>query len=166
MLKLYILPALILYICVYTEAQTTKNYAVSIHATTQESPAQISLYYAEDIDATSYSIYRKLSTASSWGSLIDTLSITDSVYVDSTVSVGVSYEYRIIKQGISFTGYGYINAGIKVPVIENRGQIILVVDSCSFDFFHFSGTHPFPFCQILEPFFSLMLTSHQYFKIL
>ncbi|MDC0230742.1 hypothetical protein OAK19_02160, partial [Aureispira] len=106
----------------------TKNFAVPIHAETQENPSKISLNYGMDVDATSYSLYRKLPADTSWGPMIQTLSIMDSVYVDSTVAVGELYEYRIIKQGNNFTGYGYIIAGIKVPVVENRGRIILIID--------------------------------------
>ena len=114
-------------------AQSTENYAVSMQASVQENPPEISIYYKQDNNAASYSLYRKLSNSSSWGPLIASLPVTDSVYTDTTISVGQSYEYKIIKQGNvgsnNFTGYGYINAGIKVPVIENRGRIILLIDS-------------------------------------
>ncbi|MCH2023812.1 MAG: fibronectin type III domain-containing protein [Saprospiraceae bacterium] len=129
MFKFSVLILFILCLCVSAKAQVTKNYAVSIHAITQENPPQITLNYGQDVDATSYSLYRKLPADTSWGGLIQSLSITDSLYVDNNVVIGESYEYRIVKQGSNFTGYGYINAGIKLPVVENRGRIILIIDN-------------------------------------
>ena len=114
-------------------AQTSVNYAVSIQAEVQENPAQITLKFNQDSYANAYFVYRKLASATNWGPVLANLSATDSIFIDTTVSVGQSYEYRILKQAQAgsnnFTGYGYINAGIKLPAIEQRGGIILLVDS-------------------------------------
>jgi hypothetical protein len=128
-----------LYLAIFTVplyAQTSENYAVSIQAEIQENPAQITIYFNQDPYAVSYFVYRKLTDVSNWGAPIANLSSSDSLYVDANVQVGVSYEYRILKQAQAgsnnFTGYGYINAGIKVPAIENRGGIMLLIDSSLF----------------------------------
>lgn len=42
---------------------------------------------------------------------------------------GNTYEYQIIRNGNGFKGDGYIYSGIDIPLVENRGSLILVVDS-------------------------------------
>ena len=42
---------------------------------------------------------------------------------------GVRYEYKI-KTGTNAknTSYGYLAVGVKVPMIDNRGKVLLIVD--------------------------------------
>src|SRR2546423_3517174 len=39
-----------------------------------------------------------------------------------------AYEYQIVKTTPTYTGYGYILAGVNAPLIEHRGKVILVID--------------------------------------
>lgn len=110
-------------------AQSSADAAVQINATVQTSTPQITLNWVGNTTTTSYQIFRKLKTATSWGVALATLTGTVNQYVDNTVSVGTNYEYRIIRSGSGYTGYGYINSGINVPVTEYRGKLILLVDS-------------------------------------
>lgn len=110
-------------------AQSSADAAVQINATVQTSTPQITLNWVGNATTTSYQIFRKLKTATSWGAALATLTGTVNQYVDNTVSVGTNYEYRIIRSGSGYTGYGYINSGINVPVTEYRGKLILLVDS-------------------------------------
>ena len=75
----------------------------------------------------SYSVYRKSAEASSWGKPV-ILPGSASDYVDQKVTVGTAYEYQIVKTTPQYTGYGYVYAGIKVPLEENRGKLVLVVE--------------------------------------
>ncbi|MBL7894954.1 MAG: T9SS type A sorting domain-containing protein [Bacteroidia bacterium] len=110
-------------------AQSSADAAVQINAAVQTSTPQITLNWVGNATTTSYQIFRKLKTATSWGAALATLTGTVNQYVDNTVSVGTNYEYRIIRSGSGYTGYGYINSGINVPVTEYRGKLILLVDS-------------------------------------
>ncbi|MBN8691910.1 MAG: T9SS type A sorting domain-containing protein [Bacteroidetes bacterium] len=110
-------------------AQSSADAAVQINATVQTSTPQITLNWVGNTTTTSYQIFRKLKTATSWGVALATLTGTVNQYVDNTVSVGTNYEYRVIRSGSGYTGYGYINSGINVPVTEYRGKLILLVDS-------------------------------------
>lgn len=110
-------------------AQSSADAAVQINATVQTSTPQITLNWVGNTTTTSYQIFRKLKTTTSWGVALATLTGTVNPYVDNTVSVGTNYEYRIIRSGSGYTGYGYINSGINVPVTEYRGKLILLVDS-------------------------------------
>ncbi len=110
-------------------SQNAVDCAVQLTANILLSPPTITLNWVGNATTTQYTLFRKLKTATSWGSSVAVISGTVNQYVDNTVSTGVSYEYRVARTGTGYTGNGYINAGIQVPVIENRGNIILVVDS-------------------------------------
>ena len=103
-------------------------YAVQISATTQMNPAQITLSWEPDeYGADSYVIYRKLKTDTQWGPG-QTLPGYTTSFSDSDVSIGSCFEYQIIKHAtLGYTGYGYIYASIKAPLIENRGKVLLIV---------------------------------------
>jgi len=113
---------------------STWNYAVEITAAVQTSPAQINLNWPQDTNGTpaSYTVYRKAPTGSSWGNPIATLSGSATNFTDSNVVVGTAYEYQIIKDfnaALGYYGYGYIEAGISIPLLDNPGTVILVVDN-------------------------------------
>lgn len=110
--------------------EMTWEYSVQVSATVQQSPAQINLSWPQDqyMLPNSYTIYRKALGDSSWGTGV-TLSGTTTSYTDSSVQVGQAYEYQIVKTTAQYTGYGYIYAGINVPMTDNRGKLLLLVDN-------------------------------------
>jgi hypothetical protein len=113
-------------------AQSVPDYAVLLSATVQTNPAQITLSWPADALATNYTLYRKNLTATSWGAAT-TLATNASNYTDTNVAVGGAFEYRVSKAAwtgtTSYTGDGYIYAGIQVPLVESRGKVILVADN-------------------------------------
>lgn len=112
-------------------SQSSKDAAVEIWANVQSSPPTVTLNWVGVGTSNNYQIARKLKTGTTWISLAAGLSGTTTQFVDNTVTTGTNYEYRVIRAGtsgtVSYNGYGYINAGIEVPVIENRGKLILLV---------------------------------------
>lgn len=110
---------------------TPKDCSVELWATVQTSPPQITLNWLPNVGTTNYAVDRKLKDASVWIPLAATLSGTTTQYVDDSVSVGVNYEYRVRRTAstgaVIYTGYGYINSGIEIPVTENRGKLILLI---------------------------------------
>jgi hypothetical protein len=44
------------------------------------------------------------------------------IYTDTTVQAGVHYEYRLLTAGVE------LNAGIRLPLEESRGKVVLVID--------------------------------------
>ncbi len=116
------------------EKSRSTRMSVMAYATVQVSPAQITVKWANINGATfgTATIYRKTKTATTW-TQIGTAAGSSNQYVDTTPAVGTYYEYKIqipvtVSEGSS-TAYGYIASGIQVPVVENRGKIILLVDS-------------------------------------
>jgi hypothetical protein len=106
-------------------------YAVRATATVQANPPQITLTWENDpYGVTSFSLYRKSKTATSWGNPIAVLSGTTLTYTDTNVSAGGAYEYQLIKDVLAsegFLGYQYIYAGINALLIEARGKLLLIV---------------------------------------
>src|SRR5689334_9293491 len=109
--------------------EITKEFSVQISATIQETPAHITLIWPQDtcVRPESYTIYRKAPGATSWGA--GKILPGDAVsYLDKNISIGAVYEYQIVKKTPKYSGYGYICAGIKAPMTEDRGRLLLVVD--------------------------------------
>ncbi|MEO5703291.1 MAG: PspC domain-containing protein, partial [Gammaproteobacteria bacterium] len=48
-------------------AEEVKDYTVQVSAVIQKSPAQITLSWPRDYNATGYSVYRKALAATAWG---------------------------------------------------------------------------------------------------
>ena len=123
-------PVLLLLLCVCPAPaeDATWTYTVEISATVQTSPPQINLQWEADdpYGVQRFSIYRKTKDATSWNFLI-TVGASASNWTDSSVSIGSTYEYQIIKTATNHTGYGYIYSGIIAPLTENRGTCLLIV---------------------------------------
>ncbi len=109
--------------------QVPENYAVEVSAAVQANPAQITLSWPADPNATGYFLSRKLRDAVSWGSSVS-LPTNAAGYVDTNnISVGGAYEYNIQKVAANYFGAGYVYAGIALPPVVSRGKVILIVDS-------------------------------------
>ena len=105
-----------------------RKFTVRATASVQESPAQITLQWPSEGDANSYVISRRTLT-SGWQQLA-TIGGGETSYRDGSVSVGTPYEYQIVKNTSStYTGYGYLRAGIRVPSADYRGKIIVLVEN-------------------------------------
>jgi PKD repeat protein len=110
------------------KAQSTRDVAVELNATVlSDTPTIILKWSANDVTS-QYQIRRKEKNATTWGNVIATLSGSAEEYVDTNVSTGVSYEYRVTRTGNNFTGYGYVNAGILISPTEYRGKLLLLLD--------------------------------------
>jgi hypothetical protein len=107
---------------------TSRSFSVEVTALVQPSRAEIALSWPQDPDATGYTVSRKLLSSASWGPGIS-LPGQATGFTQSRIGVGSAFEYQIIKtnkQG--FQAYGYIYAGMEVPLVEHHGAVILIVD--------------------------------------
>jgi len=97
--------------------------------TAQAAPARISLNWKPHNNTTGFQVYRKLKGGTSWGAALANLDAGSLSYIDNSVQVGVSYEYKVIRTTSNLgNGYGYTNSGIELPMVEARGKLILMVD--------------------------------------
>jgi len=132
-MRLKLLPVL----CLITSAalaQTSQDFAVLVRAEVQESPAAITLKWpADNSSGTTYTIYRKAKNTSRWTDSLASMDNTATQFTDGNVTTGTVYEYWVKKNKPSFTtsrksADGYITAGIKIPAVNSRGKMILLVD--------------------------------------
>jgi hypothetical protein len=113
-------------------APSAEDYAVLASAAVEGAPARITLCWPQErssgeASGCQYLVQRKLLDEEQWGR---EFVLPDGItrFVDTNVTVGVPYEYQIIKITPYYRAYGYIVAGIDVPVPENRGKLLLVTD--------------------------------------
>ena len=109
-------------------AQSVSEFAVQASTTVQTNPALITLSWPADAQATGYSVYRKGVAETSWGPAITNLAGNATTWIDPNVTVGNAYEYGISKSFSSYSGSGYIYAGIQAPLVEGRGKVVLLMD--------------------------------------
>ncbi|MCX6270673.1 MAG: PKD domain-containing protein [Bacteroidetes bacterium] len=111
------------------QAQTCQDASVELSAVVQSFPKKITLKWLSNSGATQYTIYRKLKTDAGWGTVMATLPGTSVQFMDLSVNTATSYEYKVVRTASNYTGYGYINSGIEMPAVEQRGTLILLVDN-------------------------------------
>jgi len=97
-----------------------------VYADIQNAPATITLNW-ESEPASAFQVYRRVKGSTNWGFILSTIQYPTTTYEDTNVEVGVSYEYRIVKNDW-IKGEGTINAGIEIEAVEQRGKLVLVVD--------------------------------------
>lgn len=122
----------VLALCAFTiDAQTgSHDRSVRMWATVQSSPPAITLNWLPHGNTTGFQIFRKVKGGTSWGGAIASLGSTATSFVDNSVQPNVSYEYRVLRTTSNLgNGYGYVNSGIALDMVEYRGKIILLVDN-------------------------------------
>ena len=111
--------------------QVPRDAVVEISAIVQESPPQITLQWVPASQTVALQkIYRRLKGAQRWDDLA-TPANGATTYVDAAVLSGVNYEYflyRILDLPDGDSASGYLSAGIRLPVVDQRGKVILLVD--------------------------------------
>jgi len=114
-------------------ATIAEDKVIKASATVQDSPPAITLTWTLDGGANQFQIYRKSKDSTNWGSAIAVCPADATAYVDTNVIVGTSYEYLVYKPvptDPSPNGrFGLVYAGIEVPLSENRGTVVLIVDN-------------------------------------
>lgn len=102
-----------------------QNYSVQLTVQTQKTPPSITLNWVAKSGATAYTIYRRLDVQSGW-TAVGNAGNSATSWTDTNVAVGSRYEYQVYANS---GAYGYVLAGIEYPLVENRGKLVLLVDS-------------------------------------
>jgi hypothetical protein len=128
--KTYALMAWVAFVfCSSARAQTTRDYAVELTASVQESPPRITLHWLNNYDGQQYYVQRKSKNATAWNAGT-VLSSSATSFADTNVVAGNAYEYSVTKYPPPESAQsGYIFAGIRAPLVESRGKVILMVDN-------------------------------------
>ncbi len=117
----------------FSMAQPAKDYAIPLSASVDTAAPSITIRWQIDPNADGYVLHRKEPGELSWTRFIGNFSATDSMYIDTDVETGHGYEYRIIKSFSGKTAYSYIYSGIEMAAIEQKGILILLIDSLAND---------------------------------
>jgi hypothetical protein len=117
-------------LCIYfSPGQSSEDYTIQLNVTVQESPPSLLFKWPQDTSCLSYNVGRKLRDATSWTTLATGLADTTTQFIDPNLNMGDAYEYRFTKACSSYSAFTYTYSGIAAPAIEQRGRIILLVDS-------------------------------------
>jgi Ca2+-binding RTX toxin-like protein len=119
---------------IVTAPYSAEDLVVQVSAQVQTSLAPaVALGWPLDIQATGYTAYRRPAGSSDWGAAIGTRPGDSTGFIDTDVSDGLAYEYKIV-QGQDFglpqdaIATGYIAVGVNAPLVESRGTTVLIVD--------------------------------------
>ena len=109
--------------------EMTWEYSVQVSARVQTNPPAILFSWPGDaaIPPDFYTVSRKAPHETAWGNPVR-LPGTATNYVDTNVVPAVAYEYQFFKSNAIYVGYGYITAGMLLPLVEDRGKVILLVE--------------------------------------
>jgi len=132
--------ALIFSLSLFGAGFNNRAQTVEVYATVQSSPAKITIRCLDTFSGTAsgtFTVSRKLKSENSWTQLTSWKHYGTKIpatisYDDTTPVVGEVYDYQVIYVGYTtsslVTLYGYTTAGIEVPLVENRGGVILMID--------------------------------------
>ena len=115
----------------HLQAQTNSDYTVQTRVVVNTSPPSISIRWPKiATGVTAYNIYRKEKTDQSWGNILGSTLGTDTIWTDTQVKIGETYEYNIQKlNGTTLLGISYLLSGIEIPVVHSRGKALIVVEA-------------------------------------
>jgi hypothetical protein len=133
MKKNYLFLTFIFICALQSKAQNIKDSSILLSAicNTQSNTIKISW---TTTDASGYQISRKTTETDNWGTPLATISSANSFYIDSTAKKGMVYEYRVAKiKGNSIRAVGYIASGIEVALNHYRKNILILVDSSTYN---------------------------------
>jgi len=102
--------------------------AVSVRTSVSESPLNITLTW--DSSGKDVNIFRRIlgqEDFATW-TLITTVIGSTNTFSDNKILEGVAYEYKLATV-IDVYNTGYIVSGVNVPIVEDRGTLLLVVDN-------------------------------------
>lgn len=111
--------------------QSARDTVVELGAAVQTNSPVVTLYWNSASHTTNYLVYRRDIGAPSWGSPVANCAPTVTSYVDPTAVAGQAYEYIIRRNRTNapYAAYGTIVAGCNLPLVEDRGRVILLVDN-------------------------------------
>lgn len=122
--------ALVALFCVdAVHAQATRTYCTELSVTTSTQSPYITLNWPLSASVTSQTLWVRAKGSATWSAI--SLSTTATSYADVNAQPGVVYEYsfKATSSSSPTSIYGSIAAGYNIPLVENRGKVILLVDN-------------------------------------
>ena len=132
--RLFLCNAILGLAALAASGQPVQNYGVQISVRTQTNPPAITLTWIHNpymVANTFNTVSRKFKNDTTW-TPIAMLGYTVTNFTDTSVAVGTGYEYSVVSDvpfSSSGEAYGYIYAGINLPLVDSRGKVELIVDN-------------------------------------
>lgn len=126
---LFLALSLVLFSCGGNGQSLSESRAVKVTASIVPGQAGMTLQWPAVPGASSYSVQRRIMGATTWGAAMATLPASATSYMDVSAAEGVAYEYKVSRTGSGGIANGYVSSGIALPPVEERGVVILVVES-------------------------------------
>ncbi|MBN8677292.1 MAG: T9SS type A sorting domain-containing protein [Chitinophagales bacterium] len=115
-----------------TIAQTAKDITVPMTATLNTGPTSITLTWPNPGAANILILRRtKGQPGNSWSQLINVTNSNLTSVTDNGVANGLIYEYVIQRAINNFNAFGYVHVAVNANPVNNRGKILVFVDSTS-----------------------------------
>ncbi|NQV51856.1 MAG: T9SS type A sorting domain-containing protein [Flavobacteriales bacterium] len=111
----------------FAGAQTSLDYTVRVEAKAIPSQNAIELSWDSDANAVTYAVARKLVSDANWGTPMAVF--LGESFLDTTIQEGVVYDYRVIKNSNTYSGYGYVRAAVHAHLEHDRGDALILVAS-------------------------------------
>jgi hypothetical protein len=128
-LFLFVSWSVLLVLHAYGQVTLPSDFAVKVTAEVQSTPPQIRLVWPQGRFTTSYVVSRKHPNESAWTRLAE-LPGNATQYLDTAVTAGHGYEYQLRAPTTrGRPAFGYIYAGSELPLVDQRGKILLIVDA-------------------------------------
>ncbi len=114
-------------------AQNIKDSSFLVSASHNVALNQITISWTTT-DASGFQIQRKSMNTINWDNPIGNVAGTVSSFTDTTAKKGELYEYRILKtKGNRVRAVGYVAAGIAVPLRDYKRNVLILVDSSTYN---------------------------------
>lgn len=115
-------------------AQTSKDATVPLTATVNLSPNSITLNWPNPNGADLLILRRtKGQAGNQWVQVLLDTSSTLTTYTDAIgITLGQTYEY-VIQRNTNLSAFGYAHVAVHAPVVDNRGKILIILDSITAD---------------------------------
>ena len=112
-------------------AQYVRDTAVEIEAAVTEEPPAITLSWpATNYPVIRQELHKRVEGTAAWRPLAVPLGAAEDSFTDTEVETGRGYEYRIVRyfEGEPYLAVGYLCAGMRAPVPDERGRVVLLVE--------------------------------------
>lgn len=129
------LPILFAFACTFPLlSQTPADIAVPLHTSAGLNPPAVLVTWPNTQDS-DVKLSRRIQgePGSSWTVVLEEANTLQSGYYDTLVTGGHTYEYALERKTGPIQAYGYAYAAIAAPVVDDRGKILVFVDSMTAD---------------------------------
>ncbi len=115
-------------------AQSSQDATVPLTATVNLSPNSITLNWPNPGNADLLILRRtKGQAGNQWVQVMFDTSSALTTYTDNIgIVLGQTYEY-VIQRNTNLSAFGYAHVAVRAPVVDNRGKILIILDSVTAD---------------------------------